>query len=80
MVHVAVICTIEAPDIILDQEATSIFLTEMECSHRWGGGYSHTFYYRGGILVLASSVDDTSVVYEALMEKDAPGLADSHRG
>jgi hypothetical protein len=46
--------------------------------HHWGGGH---FYsddsYEGGIY-FASSVANTSVVYNALIDKSIPGIVDKH--
>jgi len=48
--------------------------------HRWGMGI---FYgpdmFEGGIY-MASSVDDTSEVWDALVHKDVPGIVDRHGG
>jgi len=46
--------------------------------HHWGGGHFNSpDVYKGGIY-FASSVANTSVVYNALVDKTIPGIVDSH--
>ena len=63
---------IEAPGLSF----SSSFMPGVE--HHWGGGH---FYsddsYEGGIY-FASSVANTSVVYNALIDKNIPGIVDKH--
>ena len=69
---------IEAPGVILDQWTTTAFAAGRE--HYWGGGH----FYNGdtfvGGIFFASSVDDTSVIYDALVDKATPGIVDNHGG
>lgn len=70
---------IEAPGVILDDDdAPAAFQAGQE--HRWGNGvFFEGDVYVGGIF-FASSVDDTSVVYDALVDKSIPGIVDKHGG
>ena len=72
---------IESPGVCFSEEppnATTAFTPGME--HSWGVGY---FYgpdrYEGGIY-MASNIADTSQVWDALVDKNVPGIVDKHGG
>mmetsp|Transcript_25425 Transcript_25425/g.31328 ORF Transcript_25425/g.31328 Transcript_25425/m.31328 type:complete len:382 (+) Transcript_25425:119-1264(+) len=69
---------IETPGIVISSEESVSFTPGLE--HSWGGG--HFFQpdvYEGGIY-FASNMTNTSVVYDALVDKSVPGIVDKHGG
>jgi len=68
---------IEAPGTILEENVPA-FTPGHE--HHWGGGeFEDTDIYEGGIY-MASSVANTSRVYDAIVDNSIPGIADRHGG
>lgn len=63
---------IETPGMILSQKGSGTFIPGQE--NHWGGDK-----YEGGIY-FASSVGGTSMVYDALVNKNIPGIVDRHGG
>jgi hypothetical protein len=68
---------IETPGLACSSSSsTASFLPGTE--HHWGGGHFYSpDVYKGGIY-FASNVSNTSVVYNALVDKNVPGIVDKH--
>lgn len=68
---------IETPGRISSSSASSAAFTPGR-EHHWGGGH---FYspdrYEGGIY-FASNIANTSILYNALINKNVPGIVDEH--
>jgi hypothetical protein len=69
---------IESPGVFCDDADAPAFTPGIE--HRWGQGvFFGPDRYEGGIY-MASSVEDTSIVWDALVDKNAKGIVDRHGG
>jgi len=69
---------IESPGIFQDASGETSFQPAQE--HPWGCGIMYgPDLYEGGIF-MASSVSNTSGVWDALVDKDCPGIVDKHGG
>jgi hypothetical protein len=70
---------IGAPGVILDQQTMTAFAAGHEHLPEHVRHFSDGDTFVGGIF-FASSVDDTSVIYDALVDKAIPGIVDNHGG
>eukprot|EP00980_Cylindrotheca_fusiformis_P007918 scaffold1696_cov166-Cylindrotheca_fusiformis.AAC.4 len=69
---------IESPGVFSDDPDAAAFTPGLE--HQWGAGvFFGPDRYEGGIF-MASSVANTSEVWDALVNKNAPGIVDKHGG